>query len=98
MGNIVTTFFETFKTDIGKEKQDEYHEILGSKNERITNNVEKITAVFEMSCVTFDRADKVYNILTKNVLPKKDAQRFLDAKAIGQAKYNKFLKDKLTGE
>ena len=32
------------------------------------------------------------------VMPHKDAQRFLDAKAIGQAKYDKFIKDKLRGE
>ena len=98
MSNIVTKFCETFKIADGKEKQDEHHEILGSKNERITSNVEKITAVFETHGVTFDRVDNVFNILTKKVLPNKDAQRFLDAKAIGQAKYDKFVKDKLTGE
>ena len=98
MSNIVTKFCETFKIADGKEKQDEHHEILGSKNERITSNVEKITAVFETHGVTFDRVDNVFNILTKKVLPNKDAQRFLDAKAIGQAKYDKFVKDKLTGQ
>lgn len=88
----------TFKIDVGKEKQDQHHEILGSKNERITSNVENIIAIFETHGATFVRVGNVFNILTNKVMPNKDAQRFLDAKAIGQAKYNKFVKDKLRGE
>ena len=87
MSNIVTKIFETFNIDVEKEKQDENQEILGSKKERITSNVEKNTAAFEMSV-----------ILTKSALPNKDAQLFLDSKVIGQVEYDKFLNNTLTEE
>ena len=57
MGNIVTKFFETFKIDVGKEKQDE-HKFLVTKAERITRNVVKITAVLGKYGVTFDPVGK----------------------------------------
>ena len=57
MSNIVTKVFETFKIDVGKEKQDE-HKFLGSKAERITRNVVKITAVLGKYGGTFDPVGK----------------------------------------
>lgn len=43
MSKITTEVFETFKIDVEKKKRDEHYEIFGSKNERTSSNVEKIT-------------------------------------------------------
>ena len=87
--------FENFKIDVGKEEKDEHQEILGSENERIPSNVEKVTTFLGMHSVTFDRVDNVFIILTKKVMSIKILN---DAKTIGQPKHDKFAKGKQTRE
>ena len=61
-----------------------------------TNSRDQRTAGFEVTSlksvtysvhmVLFGAIDNVYNVLTMNVLPKKDAEQFLTVKEIGQRK------------
>ena len=81
MINIVIKFFEASKIDIEKEKQDEYNEILGSKQKKKESPTQwNILLLFLKSIGKhFDSIDNMFNMLIKKVLPNKDAQRFFDA-------------------
>ena len=99
MGNIVNNFCETFGIDENQSrKRDEYRQLTGSKNARIETNCTKLSHVFNEHDVTFERQDSVYNIFTRKVLPMHAVDRFLQAKEIGQTKYEEFVKKKLEGE
>ena len=80
MINIVIKFFEASKTDIEKKKQDEHNEILGSKQKKKGSPAQwnMLPLFFKGIVKHFDSTD-MFNMLIKNVLPNKDAQRFLDA-------------------
>ena len=66
LGNIMESFCETFGIEENQSrKRDEHYQLSGSKNYRITNNIEKISTVFKTCGVNFDDSDVVYNILTK---------------------------------
>lgn len=99
LGNIVESFCETFGIEENQSrKRDEHYQLSGSKNQRITNNVTKISTVFNDHVVNFDSSDVVYNVLTRKVLPSAVAERFLAVTSIGQEKYNDFVKQKLEGK
>ena len=99
MGNIVNNFCETFGIDENQSrKRDKYHQLTGSKNAGTETNCTKLSHVFSEHDVTFERQDSVYNIFTKKVLPMHAVDRFLQAKEIGQTKYEEFVKEKLEGE
>ena len=78
-------------------KRDEHHQLFGSKNKRIYSNTEKILRVFQTHNVNFEASDSVFNILTKKVLPSKEAECFLNAKEIGKARYEQFVEEKIDG-
>ena len=99
MGSIVGNFCETFGIEENQSrKRDEHHQLFGSKNKRIYSNTEKILRVFQTHNVNFEASDSVFNILTRKVLPSKEAECFLNAKEIGKARYEQFVEEKFDGD
>ena len=99
MENIVNNFCETFGIDENQSrKRDEHRQLTGSKNLRIETNCIRLSHVFNERDVTFEAQDSVYNIFTEKVLSTDVADRFLQAKQIGQTKYEEFVKEQLEGE
>ena len=99
MGNIINNFCECFGIEENQSrKRDEHHQLSGSKNKRIANNCDKLTSVFEEYDITFDAQDSVYNVFTKKVFPQENASRFLQAREIGQARYDTFVKENMDSD
>ena len=95
----MNNFCETFGIDKNQSrKRDEHHQLTESKNARIETNYTKLSHVFSERDVAFEGQDSVYNISTKKVLATDAADCFLEAKYIGQKKYEEFFKEKLEGE
>ena len=46
-----------------------HYQLTGSKNERINDNVKKISDVFFSHEINFEKSDVVFNVVTKKVLP-----------------------------
>ena len=69
MSNIAD-FCEKFGiTDDEARKRENHYQLSASKNCRIQDNVGKISEVFHTYNVGFDGTDRVFNFLTKKVLP-----------------------------
>ena len=78
MGHIVESCCEMFGIEENQSlKKDEHYQLSGSKNQRIHNNAEKISSIFTDYEVSFGESKNVFNVLTKNVLPQKTAERTL---------------------
>ena len=78
MGHIVESCCEMFGIEENQSlKKDEHYQLSGSKNQRIHNNAEKISSIFTDYEVSFDESKNVFNVLTKNVLPQKTAEKTL---------------------
>ena len=57
MENIVESFCETFGIEENPSlEKDEYYQLSSSKNQRIHNNTEKISSVFNHYEVSFDES------------------------------------------
>ena len=99
MGNIVNNFCEILGIDGNQSrKRDEHHQLTGSKNAGTETNCTKLSYIFSEHDVTFEGKHSIYNIFTKKVLPTDVADQFLQAKEIGQTKYEEFFKEKLEGK
>ena len=92
IGNMIKDFCKTFGINDNQNiKSDDHYQLTGSKNIRIGDNVEKLSAIFNTYNVNFNHTDSVYNILTMKVLPAKESTRFLDSVKIGQERYEQFI-------
>ena len=92
--NMIKDFCETFGiNDNQNTKSDNHYQLAGSKNTRIGNNVEKLSAILNTYNVNFNHTDSVYNILTMKVII-----RFLDSVKIGQERYEKFINQNVEGD
>ena len=99
IGNMIKDFCETFGiNDNQNAKSDEHYQLAGSKNIRIRDNVEKLSAIFNTYNVNFNHSDSVYNILTMKVLPAKESTRFLGSVKIGQERYDQFINQNVKGD
>ena len=50
-------------------KRTQHYQLTGSKNERINDNVKKMSDMFCSHEIKFEKFDIVFNVLTKKVLP-----------------------------
>ena len=94
LGNMIKDFCETFGINNNQNtKSDDHNQLTGSKNTRIGDNVEKLSAIFNTFNVNFNHnhTDSVYNILTVKVLPAKESTCFFDSIKIGQERYEQFI-------
>ena len=98
IGNMIKDFCETFGiNDNQNTKSDDHYQLAGSRNIRIGDNVEKLSAIFNTYNVNFNYTDSVYNILTMKVLLVKESTRFLDSVKIGQERYDQFINQNVKG-
>ena len=61
------TFFGITDSD----DQEHHYQLKGVKNKRISNNVEKLTTVFDRHNTNFEESDCVYNTVTKKIFQEK---------------------------
>ena len=97
MENIVESFCETFGIEEYQSLKKDEHQLSGSKNHRIHNNMEKISSVFTDYEVSFDESENVFSVLARKVLAQKTAETFLKKEEIGQEHYESFVTEKLEG-
>ena len=72
--------------------------MVRSKNTKIGDNVEKLSAIFNTYNVNFNHTNSVCNTLTMKVLPAKELTRFLDSVKIGQERYEQFINQNVEGD
>ena len=68
------------------------------KNQRITDNTEKLTETLNHHNISFNSTKSLYNVITNKVMPKDYAMKFLNAVYTGKDKYDLFIKERLIGE
>ena len=89
---MIKDFCQTFGINENQNtKSDDLYQLAGSKNTRIGDNVEKLSAIFNTYNVNFNHTDSVYNILAMEVLPAKESTPFLDSVKIGHKRYEQFI-------
>ena len=68
LSNIVEKFCASLLLeDSDARKREQHYQLIGSKNSRLSTNVNKLLDVFNTQGITFEESDKVYNVLTKKV-------------------------------
>ena len=67
MGNIIQC--DVFNKQNEAPKRTQHYQLTGSKNERINDNVKKMSDMFCSHEIKFEKFDVVFNVLTKKVLP-----------------------------
>ena len=67
-------------------------------NSRYYNNTEKLNTVFANHDVDFTSNTDVYNVITKKILPKDQADTFLTHDEVGCKFFNLFRAERLYGE
>ena len=78
---------------------DSFYAVLGgSVNSRYYNNTEKLNTVFANHDVDFTSNTDVYNVVTKKILPKDQADTFLTHDEVGCEFFNLFRAERLYGE
>ena len=101
-GNIgaIVEEFETYFKSRGNISgtRNRHYQLTGSKNKRISENVNKLTEVMNAFNVSFNNSTNVYNIFTKKVMPEQFVTNFLNLENIGKEKYHKFLASKMRKE
>ena len=75
LNNIVEIFCDYF--DVGKDARKEHYQLHGSTNTRYRNNRSKLQIVYENHNVNFSNTNDVFNIVSKIVLPAKNAKELL---------------------
>ena len=83
--------------DSDARKREQHYQLIGSKNSRLSTNVNKLLDVFNTQGITFEESDEVYNVLTKKVLATDVAEAFLSMRGAGNAKYCEFVSENLLG-
>ena len=79
-------------------KRKQHYQLSGSKNQRITDNTEKLTETLNHHNISFNSTESLYNVITNKVMPKDQAMKFLNAVYTGKDKYDLFIKERLIGE
>ena len=97
MGNIIEDFCEVFNIHSETPKRTQHYQLTGSKNQRINDNVKKMSEVFASHEVNFENSDVLYNVLTKKVLPDNLAKEFLEIEKEGQCLYEQFIEERIVG-
>ena len=98
MNNIIEDFCSAFDIENMSSRRDEHHELSGSKNQRITENVVKLSTVFHAHSTNFDETECVYNTVTKKVLDFKFAEPFLAHEEEGDKLLQKYIRERLEGD
>ena len=83
MGNIIQDFCEVFNIQNEAPERTQHYQLTGSKNERINDNVKKMSDVFCSHEINFEKSEVVLNALTKKVLPENLAMEFLETEREG---------------
>ena len=71
--------------------------LKGGKNKKISDNVEKLTTVFDYHNTNSEESDCVYNTVTKEILPEKFAKVFLNHEQGGEKRLQEFTNDRIEG-
>ena len=79
-------------------KRKQHYQLSGSKNQRITDNTEKLTETLNHHNISFNSTESLYNVITNKVMPKDHAMKFLNAVYTGKDKYDLFIKERLIVE
>ena len=79
-------------------KRKQHYQISGSKNQRTTDNTEKLTETLNPHNISFNSTESLYNIITNKVMSKDQAMKFLNAVYAGKDKYDFFIKERLISE
>ena len=72
-------------------KRKQHYQLSGSKNQRITDNTEKLTETLNHHNISFS---STLFVITNKVMPKDQAMKFLNAVYTDKDKYDFFIKDR----
>ena len=97
MRNIIHDFCDVFNKQNEAPKRTQHYQLTGSKNERINDNVKKMSDVFCSREINFEKSEVVFNVLTKKVLPESLAMEFLEIEREGRKLYEKFIEERIVG-
>ena len=97
MRNIIEDFCEVFNIHSEAPKRTQHYQLTGSKNQRINDNVTKLSEVFASHEVDFENSDVLNNVLTKKVPPDNLAKEFLEIEKEGQCLYEQFIEEQIVG-
>ena len=98
MGNIFQDFCEVFNIQNEAPKRTQHHQLTGSKNGRIDDDIKKISYLFCSHELNFEKSDVLYcNVLTKKVLPENLAKEFLETEREGRKLHEQFIKKRIVG-
>ena len=96
---IVNQLIGDFKAKYLMEKKGRvcHYQLEGTANERLQKNSKKLAKVFENHSTEFGRSSDVFNIMTKAILPVKQAEEFLNHEKIGEDMYKEFKDKRILG-
>ena len=97
MRNIIHDFCDVFNIQNEAPRRTQHYQLTGSKNEKINDNVKKMSDVFCSHEINFEKSDVVFNVLTKKVLPESLAMEFLEIEREGRKFYEKFIEERIVG-
>ena len=96
LGNISEQFCNQF--GILQDNLSIHYQLGGLVNSRYYKNTEKLNTVFANHNIDFTSTTDVYNVITKKVLPKDQADIFLAHDEVGSELFNLFRGERLYGE
>ena len=96
ISNILDDFVDHFSLRDHQEVT-KHFQLTGSKNVRISENVNKLLTVLCNRGVSFESTAFLYNIMTDKVMPPESADKFLEAREIGIQLYNTFIDERIVG-
>ena len=97
MGNIIQDFCEVFNIQNEAPKRTQHHQLTGFKNERIDDDIKKMSYLFCSHELNFEKSDVLFNVLTKKVLPENLAKEFLETEREGRKLHEQFIKKRIVG-
>ena len=96
LGNISEQFCNWL--GILQDNRSIHYQLGGLVNSRYYKNTEKLSTVFANHNIDFTSTTDVYNVITKKVLPKDQADIFLAHDEVGSELFNLFRGERLYGE
>ena len=96
ISSIIEKFYTFFGITDG-DNQEHHYQLKGGKNKKISDNVEKLTTVFDYHNTNFEESDCVYNTVTKKILLEKFAKVFLNHEQKGEKRLQEFTNDRVKG-
>ena len=97
MGNIIQDFREIFNIQNEAPKGTQHRQLTGTKNERIDDNVTKMSYVFCSHEIDFEKSDVLFNVLTKKVLPESFPKEFLETEKERRKLHEQFIEKRIVG-